>query len=67
MPAKKKPIYSVWLYIRQREYGVYGRQAVKANNKKEARSKFKKRFPKRRIIDIQRYTGTEYTFISNAI
>ncbi len=44
----KKKIYGVWLNT---QYGV-GLQYVKANNQEEAKSKFKKRFPKKIILDV---------------
>lgn len=46
--AKTKPIYLVWLTT---SFGI-GVQPVKANNQTEARAKFKKRYPKKRILDI---------------
>lgn len=45
---KAKPIYNVWCTTK---FGT-GVQPVKALNKKEARTKFKKRFPKSTVLDI---------------
>ncbi len=52
MPKTKK-IYQVFLNT---QYGI-GMQPVKANNQKEARAKFKKRYPKKRIISIEYSEG----------
>ena len=48
---KAKPIYAV--YCTTGVYGI-GCCPVKANNKTEARKKFKKRFPKSKIISIDK-------------
>lgn len=50
---KKKPIYNVWCTTK---HGM-GCQPVKANNKVEARKKFRKRFPKSSIISITKNEG----------
>lgn len=50
--AKQKPIYNVW---HTTKFGI-GTQPVKANSKKECREKFKKRFPKSKVIDIVKST-----------
>ncbi len=50
---KKKPIYNVWCTTK---FGT-GCQPVKANNKTEARKKFKKRFPKSMILDVHKTDG----------
>lgn len=55
-PFKKKPIYNVYL---TNKFGM-GCCPVKADNKKEARKKFKKRFPKSRIIDIDKATSKPF-------
>lgn len=47
---KYKRVYGVWL---QTTYTI-GMQPVKGNNKKQARQRFKKRFPEARILDCQR-------------
>lgn len=47
-----KPIYFVWL-INKKTKGL-GMQPVKADNKKEANKKFKKRFPHSSVIDIKK-------------
>lgn len=63
--SHKKPIYAVHLFT---EFGV-GMQAVKANSKQEARAKFQKRFPKKRIIDITKYDSENphsSTFLNSA-
>lgn len=51
--AAKKPIYFVYL---TNNLG-WGMQPVKADNQKEARKKFKKRFPKSRVVSISKATG----------
>lgn len=61
--AKKKPIYDVWCTTK---FGT-GLQAVKALNQAEARRKFKKRFPKQRIIEVSKTTSESYIYLSNAI
>lgn len=48
---KKKPIYAVHLITKM---GTIGLQPVKANTQAEARSKFKKRFPKAKILYIDK-------------
>lgn len=55
---KCKHIYYVYLI---NKHGGLGLQPVKANNKVNAKKKFKKRFPKSRIIDIQK--GIDAPFI----
>lgn len=50
MPIKYKHVYGVWLTTK---YGI-GMQPVKANNKKQARERFRKRFKKARILDVCR-------------
>ena len=47
---KKKPIYNV---LCTTQYGI-GCQPVKADNQKEARTKFKKRFKKSSVISISK-------------
>lgn len=54
MPAIKKPVYYVWL---QSKMGTLGMQPVKANNKQEAKRKFKKRFPKSKVLSIEIGSG----------
>lgn len=63
--AKKKPIYTVWCTTK---FGT-GVQAVKADNKIEARKKFKKRFPKSSILSIDKWDGEtgSSSFARNAI
>lgn len=61
---KQKPIYAVYLSNKNVKWGM---QPVKANNKKEARAKFKKRNPKSHIISIDKMDNPEYHFISHAI
>lgn len=46
----KKPLYNVFCTTK---YGI-GCQPVKANNKREARKKFKKRFKKSRVISVEK-------------
>lgn len=48
---KAKPIYTVWFFTKS---GNIGAQPVKALNKKEALIKFNKRFPKTKIMDINK-------------
>lgn len=48
---KYKHIYIIWLSL---PGGRIGAQPVKGNNQKEAKARFKKRFPKRRILDINK-------------
>jgi hypothetical protein len=56
MAAKQKPIYAVYCIT---NFG-FGCQPVKALNKKEARKKFRNRFPKRRIIDIEKSSAESH-------
>lgn len=60
--ANKKPVYAVWCTTK---YGT-GLQPVKANNKAEAKAKFKKRFPKQRVLSIDR-AEDNHRFFSSAI
>lgn len=47
---KKKPIYAVYCTTKY----SFGLQYVKATSQAEARRKFKKRFPKQRILDVSK-------------
>lgn len=61
--AQKKPIYMVWL---QNKLGHVGLQHVKADNKAEAKKKFRKRFPTSRIISVDKATDFNHS-ISHVI
>jgi hypothetical protein len=61
---KSKPIYAVYMCNKNVPYGM---QPVKANNAKEAKEKFKKRFPKSRFLSASKLVNPEYIFISQAI
>lgn len=60
MPAKLKPIYAVHCTTK---FGI-GLQYVKALTKTEAKQKFKKRFPKSMVIDVDK---TDKTYHAHAI
>jgi hypothetical protein len=53
MAAKYKYVYGVWLATK---HGI-GMQPVKGSSLKQARERFKKRFPKNIILDIHRLTS----------
>lgn len=57
MAKKFKHIYGVWLATK---YSI-GMQPVKGNNKKEARKRFKKRYPNKMILDIARLDAKPFT------
>lgn len=61
--AEKKPLYIVALISK---YGTWGLQPVKADTQNEARRKFKKRFPKSRIIGVEK-AGEDYKPIIDPI
>lgn len=50
MAVKYKYIYGVWLLTKN----SIGMQPVKANNKVQARQRFRKRFKKQTILDIKK-------------
>jgi hypothetical protein len=60
---KKKPIYGVYCTT---QFG-FGLQGVKALNQKEARRKFKRRFPKQKIIDCWRIDEPWHSIEMHAI
>lgn len=60
---KAKPIYGVWC---ETKFGI-GLQPVKANCKREARKKFKKRFPNSRIVSVVLASKENLEFASQAI
>jgi hypothetical protein len=55
LKATTKPVYNVFLELKDGDIGCH---PVKANTKKEARIRFKKRFPKRRVLDIEKTERT---------
>lgn len=57
MAAKYKNIYTVWLAL---PHGNIGAQPVKGNTMKQAKERFKKRFPKRRILDVNKSDGKNH-------
>lgn len=60
--SNKKPIYQVFCTT---SYG-FGMQPVKANNKKEAREKFKKRYKKSKVVSIEK-ADADYKPLSQPI
>lgn len=52
MAAKYKHVYGVWLQTKIH----LGMQPVKGNTQKQAKERFKKRFPKATILGIERLT-----------